>query len=308
MRQDMRTMYQHYLTHQAALRAFNPEFDVDFGPEWLTALNAADTAPTGTVRVGELKEDTAEVATVMEQAQSALQSLFYFVGRAFPHNAGRMTTYGRPTYDAARDNHDLMRTLLQTAFTSATRDKDALATKGYTAAQLAALGQLVAGLTDTNTTQEVKKGTNVEGTDDYVTIQNRAYGYGQEVSAAAKVRFAEDAATLKLFRLTDPAPAGPEAHELTVAPKDRGSVLFATPLLATTRLHLRLAVPQPGQQATVGRAVGPTSPLSNFLVLSSANSELTVTATELGDAGQWVLVFNANGTAAPVRVEITVLA
>ena len=305
MRQDMRTMYEHYLTHQAAFRAFNPEFDADFGPEWLAALNAADTAPTGTVRLGELKEDTAEVTTVMEQARTALQSLFYFVGRAFPHNAGRMTTYGRPTYDAARDNHDLMRTLLQTAFTSATRDQDALATKGYTAAQLAALGNLVAGLTDTNTTQEVKKGTNVEGTDDYVTIQNRAYGYGQEVSAAAKVLFAEDAATRKLFRLTDPAPAGPETHELTVAPQAQGSVLFATPLLAATRLHLRLAVPQPGQQAIVGRAVASTNPMTAFVRLTPADSELTVTAADLGAAGQWVLMQNNSPT--PVRIEITVL-
>ncbi|GAB3576664.1 hypothetical protein GCM10027345_13580 [Hymenobacter daeguensis] len=304
MRQDMRTMYQHYLTHQAAFQTFNPEFDAAFGTDWLAAIDTADTTPPGAVRVGELKEDTAEVGNTMAQAQAAIQSLFYFVGRAFPHNAGRLATYGRSTYDAARDNHDKMRALLQTAFTSATRDKTALATKGYTPAMLAALGALVEQLTDTNTTQEVKKGTNTEEGDHYVTTQNLAYGYGQEVSAAAKVLFAEDAATLRLFRLTGPAAPAHETHELTVAPEETGSVLLRTPLLATTPLHLRLAVPQPGQEAVVGRAGAPADKLTTYVTLTPAISEVDLTAEALGPAGQYVLV--QNSSPAPVRVEIVV--
>jgi hypothetical protein len=306
MRQDMRTMHAHYLTHQAAFQAFNPEFDAAFGTDWLAALDLADTTPNGAVRVGELKEDTAEVADVMEQARTAVQSLFYFVGRAFPHNAGRLATYGRSTYDAARDNHDKMRTLLQTAFTSATRDKTALAAKGYTPAMLTALGALVEQLTDTNTTQEVKKGTNTEEGDHYVTTQNLAYGYGQEVSAAAKVLFAQDAATLKLFRLSGPAAPAHETHELTVGSKETASVLLGTPLLPTTRLHLRLAVPQAEEAAAVSRTVAATDPLQGLVVLTAAISEMDVTADALGPAGQYVQVQSRSAT--PVRVEITVLA
>ena len=63
--------------------------------------------------------------------------------------------------------------------------------------------------TTTNTTQEVTKGTNTEGTDHYITIQNLAYGYGQEVSAAAKALFATDKATQGLFRLNSGGP-GPD--------------------------------------------------------------------------------------------------
>ncbi|GAB3850760.1 hypothetical protein GCM10028822_16560 [Hymenobacter terrigena] len=306
MRQNMRTMHAHYLTHEAAFAAFNPEFAPAFGTDWLAAIGAADTTPDNTVRTGELVEDTAEVTDVMEQARTAIQSLFYFVGRAYPHNAGRLEQYGRSTYVAARENHDKMRTLLQTAFTSATRDKTALAAKGYAPAMLAALGTLVAQLADTNTTQEVTKGTNVEGTDHYVTTQNLAYGFGQEVSAAAKVLFAADAPTLKLFRLSGPAaPAGPETHELTVAPGALGSVLFSTPLLATTRLHLRLAVPQPAQEALVGRVMAAGNSLRAHATLTTAGSELDTTAEALGPDGQWLEVFNTSST--PVRVEIAVL-
>ena len=202
MRQDQRTLHGHYRANEAAFQKFNPEFDAAFGKDWLAALDLADTTPDHTVRVGELQEDTAEVETVMEQAQRALQAVFYYVGRAFPHNAGRLATYGRSSYDAARDHHDKMRSLLHTAFTSATRDAQALEAKGYTKAQLAELGRLADELTTTNTTQEVTKGTNTEGTDHYITTQNLAYGYGQEVSAAAKVLFAADKTTQSLFRLS----------------------------------------------------------------------------------------------------------
>jgi hypothetical protein len=304
MRQDMRTMHAHYLTHQAAFQAFNPEFDAAFGTDWLAAIDLADTTPDNTVRVGELMEDTAAVQDAMTRAQQAVQSLFYFVGRAYPHNAGRMATYGRSSYETARNSHDKMRTLLQTAFASATRDKTDLAAKGYTAAQLAALGALVAELADTNTTQEVKKGTNQEGTAHYLTTQNLAYGYGQEVSAAAKVLFAQDAATLKLFRLRGPAAPARETHELTVAPQDVATVLLATPLADTTRLHLRLAVPQPRQEAHVGR-IEAGGRLGPYVVLTPGLSELDATALELGPAGQTLLV--ANTGSGTVRVEITVL-
>jgi hypothetical protein len=201
MRQDMRTMHGHYLAHEAKFRAFNPDFDQDFGAEWLAALDLADKTPDHTVRTGELQEETAEVDDVMVRAQRAAQTLFYYVGRAFPGNAGRMNTYGRKTYDAARDNQDKMRTLLENAFAAATRDHAALAAKGYTAAQLADLGALAEELTSANTDQELKKGTNTEGRDHYVTVQNHAYGYGQETNAAAKMLFVDDAATQKLFRL-----------------------------------------------------------------------------------------------------------
>lgn len=210
MRQNMRTMHGHYLTHQAKFQAFNPDFDADFGTEWLAALDLADTTPDHRVRTGELQENTAEVEDVMVRARRAAQTLFYYVGRAFPGNAGRMAAYGRNTYDAARDHHEKMRTLLASAFAAATRDHAALAAKGYTAAQLAELNTLAQELTTTNTAQEMKKGTNTEDRDHYVTVQNHAYGYGQEVNAAAQQLFADDKATQKLFRLSGDG-AGPDA-------------------------------------------------------------------------------------------------
>lgn len=297
-------MHTHYVARAAAFGAFNPEFDADFGAHWLAALDLADTTPDHAVRVGELKEDTAEVQTTMTQAQGALQTLFYFVGRAFPHNAGRLDQYGRRTYVAARSQHDLMRTLLQTAFTTATRDHVALALKGYTPAQVAALGTLAGQLTGTNTTQEVKKGTNTEEADHYLTVQNLAYGFGQEVSAAAKVLFAPDAATLDLFRLGGAAAHALEHHELTATAGHPKAVAFLAPLAADTRLHLVLAVPKTDHTATVARlvAAGDPFPTTGGIVLTAAQRTLDVTAADLGPAGQVLAV--RSGGAYPVRVEV----
>ena len=305
MRQHMRTMQAHYMANEAAFRAFNPEFDADFGPQWLAAIGLADTTPDHSTRVGELKEDTDAVENVMEQARRAVQTVFYYVGRAFPKNVGRLTTYGRNTYEAARDNHDKMRTLLQTAFTSATRDQKELAAKGYSDAQLSGLGTLVAQLAATNTTQEVQKGTNEENTAHYLTIQNLAYGYGQEVSGASKVLYAENKARRDLFRLSGPAASGRESHELTTEPGAYATATFATPLLATTGLRLRLTGAEAGQSATVGRVLAAGNKLAAFVTLSADITEMDVLPPALGPAGQ-VLVAQSNGEYA-VRVEMEVL-
>ncbi len=102
-----------------------------------------------------------------------------------------------------------MRSLLAIALALATRDQADLTAKGYSTAQLAALATFEAQLTTTNTAQEVKKAQNTEGSDAYLTAQNLAYGFGQEVSAAAKILFAQGAATSPLFRLSSPAAAPP---------------------------------------------------------------------------------------------------
>lgn len=86
------------------------------------------------MRVGELKETTGAVESVMARARRAAQQVFYFVGQAYPHNAGRLDQYGRRAYGVARNSHKLMQALLQTALDSATRDQATLAAQGCGAA------------------------------------------------------------------------------------------------------------------------------------------------------------------------------
>jgi hypothetical protein len=301
MRQNMRTMHEHYLTNQTAFQEFSPDFDPDFGTEWLAAINTADTTLPGSQRVGELKEDTSAVNAVMEQARAAVQTVFYYAGRAFPNNPGRLDQYGRRDYESARKNQDKMRTLLHLAFTTATRDKVALAAKGYGATKLAALGALEAPLTTADTDQEVQKGHNVEGSDHYVTVQNLAYGFGQEVSGASKLLFATEAAKLGLFRLSHD-PSGPEQHELTVEASKEKSVAFTLPLNDDVKLRLRLFQPELRQRAEVSRITVVGEKPTRVVVLSPA---LDVNAGDLGPAGQLLLVQNTGEHL--LRVEMTVL-
>jgi hypothetical protein len=101
-----------------------------------------------------------------------------------------------------------MRALLPTAISSATRDQTELAKHGFGAEKLAALQQLAKDLDRADTTQELRKGSNTEGADSYVRLQNAAYSFGQQVSKAAKVAFVAEPLKQQLYRLAAPVPAG----------------------------------------------------------------------------------------------------
>ena len=306
MRQAQRTMHAHYLSHETAFGAFNPEFDAGFGTRWLAALDAADSAADHTVRVGALMEDTAAVQARMAQARQALQRLFYFVGQAFPGSAGHLEQVGQRGYLAARKQTDKMASLLQMAFVVATRDAAVLAAKGFSAALLAELGELATALPAAATTQALAKGTKAEGRAEYIAVQNAAYAFGQAASAAAKVLFADARATQRLFRLGGTTGPAPERHLLKAPAGGQKGVAFATPLLPDTRLRLRLPTPKKGHTATIYRVSALGEPLTGGLQLSATQRRLDVTAAELGTAGQLLLV--CSGGAYPVRVALGVRA
>ncbi|MDB5271377.1 MAG: hypothetical protein JWP58_4417 [Hymenobacter sp.] len=308
MRQDQRTMHAHYLNHEAAFRAFNPEFDAGFGGRWLAAIEAAEHAPGHTERTGALMELTTGQTAAMDQARQALQRLFYFVGQAFPGIVGHLDQYGRRGYLAARKQTDKMGGLLQIAFAAATRDADALAAKGFSAALLAELGALATALPAAATAKAIQKGTNAEDHARYVAAQNAAYAYGQAASAAAKICFTERA-TIALFRLGSPAGHGPaatppERHAITAPAGGTKAVAFATALLPDTPLRLRLPAPKKGQTATVYRVSAPDEPLVGGVKLAAGQRRLDVTAAALGGAGQLLVV--CSGGAYPVRVALAV--
>jgi hypothetical protein len=217
MQQRQRTLRGHFDTHAAEFAAFNPTFDAAFGQQWAAALAAAEAAPAGEARQGQLMADTQAVDAAMEQARQQVQQLFYYVGQAFPHNAGRLATYGKPSYDKARASHERMISLLKQAADAATADQTALAAKGWTPAQTAALAALGTQLATANTTQEQQKGSGVEGGQTYIGLQNALYAHGPQVSLAAKTLYAANPGRRQLFDLT-PEGGGPTPPAPSPAP------------------------------------------------------------------------------------------
>lgn len=203
MRSRMRTMHGHYLTDAAAFAARNPELGGTFGADWLAALAAADKAPNVDTRRGLLTEDTAAVGSGMDEARRVVQAVFYYVEQAFPGNKGRLTQYGKARYAKAAKDPEEMRLLLDQAAEAAERDKKELATKGFSAQQLAELKALADNLDAVDTEQEMQKGLNQEGTDDYVRLQNTAYSFGQRLNKAARLVFPDNATRRQLYRLSD---------------------------------------------------------------------------------------------------------
>lgn len=206
MRQRQRTLQGHFATHAAEFTAFNPTFSSAFAQQWVAALAAAEAAPAGEARQGALMADTQTVEATMEQARQQVQHLFYYVGQAFPRNAGHLAIYGKPSYEKARNNQDRLISLLQQASDAATHDQAALTAHGWTAVQTTALAALGTQLAAHNTTQEQQKGSGIEGGQTYIGLQNALYAYGQQVSLAAKTLYASNPGRRQLFDLTDGTP------------------------------------------------------------------------------------------------------
>ncbi len=308
MRQHQRTLRDHYTANADAFQAFNPAvFDPKYAENWGKSQDAADTAAPGSVRAATLHEATDVVDVNMDKARATAQRLFYAVGQAWPHNAGRLNQYGKNRYEQARTSHDRMIVLLDLAHDAATRPADAalLTAHGWDGEATNGLAALGHDLVTTNTTQQAQKGTGVEDGQDYIGFQNALYRFGQQASLAAKTLFADDFAKRQLFDLTDGGGGGHyEDHELSVKPGETKSVAFTTLLLPETGLHLLLSRPQPGMQATVGRvaAIG-QSPTQTVALVPDARS-LDVPAAALGPSGQVLVVANT-GTRA-VRVVLRV--
>jgi hypothetical protein len=305
MRMNMRAMLGQFQLKADQFSGFNPAFGLDFGTSWAKAIDVADAEEAASARRAQLTIDTDEVVAVLAQARTELQLLFYYAGLLYPHSAAHLNEYGRNTYAKAAYQAVPMQAELAQALKAATRDHVALAAKGYTALHISEIETLLADLTDTKATQRLKKGTNDEATDHYTTIQNVAYSFGQQVSAASKILFAGDETLLKIFRLGDgPGPAT-ESHTLEVAPGADKWVLFATPLVAPVQLYLHLIEAEPGQQAFIGRCEleGQKPPL--LLPLTQAANDQTVPVAALGE-GPYLGV--RNDGALLIRVELRVVA
>lgn len=308
MRQRQRTLRQHYIDNASAFTDFNPEvFTDDYATRWETAQEAAESADSATVRTGTLKEDTQEVKAEMEKSRKMMQRLFYAVGQAWPGNSGRLNQYGKNRYERDRDNHDGMITLLDLAHDAASRPADALelAKYGWKPSDTKKLDTQGEALTTANTAQESQKGTGVEGGQEYIGRQNNLYRFGQQASLGSKTLYVDEFAKRQLFDLTEGGDDDGEDHELTVQPGRQKAVLFTTPLEGVTGLRLLLSKPQPGMVAEVGRVRAADQAPSEVVALVPAERSRDVLPTDLGPAGQYLVVRNTGQH--PVRVVLRVL-
>lgn len=303
MRQRMRTMQGVYETQKALFEALNPKvFTPTFGTRWLTALDTADEAVPGMVRVGELKEETEDVNATLAAAGAMAQRVFYYVGEAFPGRASKLTAYGQPRYEKARNSQPLMRALLETLIGRAKADKTALAAVGFGPALQTQLAELSEQLTLDETSQEDKKGLNTGDGDAYIETQNAAYAFGQAAYKAAQQLFGADASQLARFRLGEPARPRAEVRTLTLQPGERRSILIKGALLNTSALRLTAS---PGQ-VRVLRSPDATDPATSGGRLLPDQKTLRVTAWALGADGQHLVVVNEGSQRATLRVSASV--
>ena len=318
MRERLRVMGLSFADHQAAFAELNPYFG---GPDFLAGLQVAAEYAT------KQKDHDTRVAAGMGATQAELaaladcrrrcQALFYAIRQTWPATTPfekatqetHLKAFGQPKYAAAREQPARLVALIEQAALAFQElppaDATQLAAKGWAALQQTALVTSGAALAGAGATQGHQSGVNAGEAAAYYLAQNQLYWFGQQLSEAAELVFADEPKTRDLFRVT---PTGPERFTMTLKPGQRKAVHLDS-LLAPTRV-LRFSV----QAAPLDLAKSAARLWVDFLPAEDAPVEQRVyleptlkgqtqklVAGALGEAGPWLAIENLTDTEAVVK-------
>ena len=317
MRLRLGTIDLNFGVHQADFAALNPVFA---GPDFVAGLSLAAEAAT---KVKDYETREAADQNTSHSAQDALvacrprcQALFYAVKMTWPLTGpggkatqqARLQAFGQDKYDVAREQPARMVALIEQAAL-------AYATPGYAAA-LAPTGWLAVpqqkGLTDAAqllrdaaAVHGRQGGANAEDATAYYLAQNRLYWFGQQLSEAAEIIYADQPELRDQFRLS---PTGPERFAFTLKAGQRKAVHLSAVLAPTRELRFSVqAAPpdplKPDARLWVDFLPGEEAPVEHrrFLEPTLKFKTQKILASALGEAGPWLAVENLTDQDAVVK-------
>ncbi len=316
MRERLRVLALNFPSHQSAFAALNPLFvGAGFGAGLALAAKNAEQVRDFDSRVAAGQQATYAEADALAACRPRCQGLFYAVRQAWPATgpggkatqAARLKEFGQDKYAVAREVPAQMAALIEQAAL-------AYATPGYAAA-LAAVGWLADPQQKALTTaaqtlrnaaaqQGRQSGVNAEDAGTYYLAQNQLYWFGQQLSEAAELVFAEEPALRAQFRLS---PEGPEEFQMTLKPGQRKAVHLSAVLAPTRvlRFRVRAAAPDPKNpdaRLWVDFLPAEDAPVEHrrFLEPTLKGKSQQLTAAELGEAGPWLALENLTAEEAVV--------
>lgn len=321
MLQQMRTAQATFADEdQALFAAVRPTFTAAYAASWLTQINLAAQALPNAARVGALKEDTDTVDAALEAARTIAKRVLFYANEAFPGNQGRLDTFGKSLYDAARANPARLQGLLEMQLAQLTTggDEAALVAKGFPAGVTPAtandptrgvnqLRAALATLRTAETTQERRKGLNQEDTAEAISRLNAAFAPYKELARAAPfVDWPADSRAMKRAYYTLPD-SGPEDHDYSLGPGETAARRFDEGLAPGRRLSLS-GLPA-GAKVEVGLAPDAGTPPTAWTPVPAAETgkpvRLTLGTDLATDPKQTcVALRNTGGTALKVRISL----
>ncbi|MBC7447987.1 MAG: hypothetical protein H7330_07995 [Hymenobacteraceae bacterium] len=320
MRERLRVLALNFSTHQSAFAGLNPLFaGPGFGAGLTQAVKNAEQVRDFDSRVAAGQQATNTEAEALAACRPRCQGLFYAVRQAWPATGpggkatqgARLKEFGQDKYAAAREVPAQMAALIEQAALAYT-------TPGYAAA-LAAVGWLAdpqqkaltaaaQTLRNAAAQQGRQSGVNAEDAGTYYLAQNQLYWFGQQLSEAAELVFADEPAVRTQFRLS---PEGPEEFQMTLKPGQRKAVHLSAVLSPTRvlRFRVRAVAPDPlnaDARLWVDFLPAEDAPVEHrrFLEATPKGKTQQLTAAELGEAGPWLAIENLTAEEAVVTVVV----
>ena len=313
MRERLRVMGLNFGPLQSKFAELNPLFD---GPEFAAGLALAADAATKVkdfdTRVAARMETTHSEDDALAACRPRCQALFYAVRQAWPATAphgkaaqeAKLKEFGQDKYAAAREQPARMVALIEQASLAVADHTATLAAHGWGAPQQAALVAAGQALSAASAVQGHQGGLNATEAGAYYLAQNQLYWFGQQLSEAADIAFADEPALRDQFRLS---PAGPERFTMTLKPGQRKAVHLHAVLAPTRELRFRVQaaapdVAHPTARVWVDFLPAEDAPLEQryFLAPTLKGQTQKVLASALGEAGPWLGIENLTDTVAVV--------
>lgn len=223
-------------TDLALFTAKFPWIDAAYATSYGTDIDTADAFPLDDTVMSNVKVLTSDVNASLVEGRNALSTLFSYAEFAYPTDKARQRVFGQDQMDKARSDQNKMENLLEHAHSFADKVpyKTDLIAKGYTQLQIDALLTISDNINTKNLLQEGAKSNRPVTTHDRIKVYNIVFARMRDVSKAAQVVFAGNAAKIEQYRAYPPGSGAPTSAIVHVTDGTNSISGLAVRILNTT--------------------------------------------------------------------------
>lgn len=174
------------------LLAFDSTLADPFIDDYLTEINNVEQIDTDAVILDQQTQVTLSVEDAMKNGRNAYQALKYFIERGFPNRTAVWNEFGYNDYAAARLSQPTFIQFLIQLHKTAVKYSAELTAVGYDAVRIAKLAVLAQQLQESNTKQELFKGTRPVTTQERVIQLNKIWGILSRIRKAGKITYIDN--------------------------------------------------------------------------------------------------------------------
>jgi len=198
-----------------------PDLKPPFAADWQDAINLGKQAIKDDDFLDVQQEMTDAVETYMTEGRNGLQTLYFYVERAFPGNKVVDGFFGHDRYEKARKSPLLMFDLLVKSYKAANDPKyhGKLIDKGLKPENIEALNATSGTLYQKYQERDKYISDRIYVTQERIRLFNKVWAFSVSVSEASKIVFQDNYAKLQQYLLYDSKKTENEEKPVTDTPE-----------------------------------------------------------------------------------------